>query len=349
MKLYVAAIIGALGVWYLYDPGVDVIETASQIAPAQNPLRGAQSLVVQEAARKLDFSELDKPFSKSTEGTEIAGRLTLDDNGDLIIDDQLKAYFDYFLSAVGQVTPEDAIRRLHLLFTKNLPEQAAQQAMATLEGYLAFKEASFDLMAQPIDRERASSDAEYRVQRLEYGLNTLKTLRREHMEADAADAFFKEDESFADYTLANQKIALDDSLTIAERRELRAQARTVLPEEMAEIAQRQEEQAFKQQGLQELIKEQADVKEIAQYAYENFTPEEAEGLVEHYEQQAQMKAQYNVYRDQVSQLQKQGLSEADFNQAKDNLANQYFTPDQVSMVKAWDLGMAQNTAVVDSE
>lgn len=344
MKYYIAAVVGALSIFYFYEPNVEVIETASVATDTQvqriNPMRGAKSLVTQEAGRALDLSELDQPYSPDTSDTEIAGQLRVDENGDLIIDEELKSYFDYFLSSVGQVTPEQAIRRLHLLFAKNLSEEAAQQAMATLEGYLGYKEASFDLMAEPIDSEKARTDKEYRVGRLEYALNALHDLRREHMEPTAADGFFSEDEAFAQYNLANQKISLNEDLTIAERRELRAQNRSNLPQEMAEIAERQETRAQKQQGLQDLIRDGASVDEITQYSYENFTPEEAQGLVEHHQQEAVMKQQYVSYREQYEQLSEQGLSEQDLKQAQDELRNQHFTGDEVSMVLAWDLAKA---------
>lgn len=344
MKYVIAVIVGIVSIWYAYDSNVEVVtnqseETASAQVNRINPLRNAPNLVSQESSRPIDFSELNQPYAPDTIDTEIAGKIRVDENGNLMIDDELKSYFDYFLSSVGQVTPEQAIRRLHLMFAKHLPPEAAQQAMETLEGYLGFKEAMFDLMAEPIDKERAGNDPQYRVDRLEYALTTLQDLRRDHMDPAAADAFFKEEEAYANYNLANQKIALDTSLTVEERRELRAQARANMPEDMAEIAERQETQAHKQQGLQQLIRDGASVDEISQYAYENFSPEEAQGITEHYQQEVQMKQQYAVYREQVEALKQQGLSEADLKQATDELAHQYFTEEQVTMVQAWDLAL----------
>jgi len=341
MKIFVAMVLSALAILYFYEPNYKVTELAGTNAPVLNPLRNAPLIVSTEAGKPLDFSELNQPFSKDAVDTEIAGQLRVDENGNLIVDGQLKAYFDYFLSSVGLVTPEQAIRRLHLLFAKNLPNDAAQQAMTTLEGYLAFKEASFDFLANPIDNGQAQNDAQYRVDQLEYALNGLKDLRREYMDPQAADAFFQEDEAFADYTLATQKIAINGELTILERRELRAQARSSLPVEMAEIAQQQEDRAQTQQGLQELLNNSASTEEVAQYAYEHFSPEEAKGIVEHHQQDAHMKQQYTVYRDQVEQLQQQGLTDQDFDQAKQDLMSQYFNEEQASMVQAWDLATVE--------
>ena len=337
MKVFVALVLSALAIFYFYEPNYKVDDFTDINAPAVNPLRNAPLIVTTEAAKPLDFSELDQPFSKDAVDTEIAGQLRVGEDGNLIVDGQLKAYFDYFLSSVGLVTPEQAIRRLHLLFAKNLPEDAALQAMTTLEGYLAFKEASFDFLANPIDNGKAQNDVQYRVNQLEYALNGLKDLRREYMDPQAADAFFQEDEAFADYTLATQKIAINGELTVLERRELRAQARSNLPVEMAEIAQQQEARAHTQQGLQALLNDSASQEEVAQYAYEHFSPEEAKGIVEHHQQDIYMKQQYSVYRDQVEQLQTQGLSEQDLAQAKQDLMGQYFNEEQASMIQAWDL------------
>lgn len=339
MKPYMIAVAGLLALLFFYESNVQIVETDTEIATQLNPMRGAASLVNNEHNRKLDFSELNTPFSQSTQGTEIAGALKVDENGLLIVDTDLKIYFDYFLSSVGQVTPEFAIRRLHLLMAKNLEPSAAKQAMQTLEGYLAFKEASFDLLSEPLDASLSTTDPQYAVDRLDYALNSLKTLRREHMSESDAEGFFKEDESFADYTLANQRAALDTSLSIVERRELRAQAKFLLPEEMAIIAQEQETKAINQQGFQQLLKDDASIDSLSQYAYEHFSAQEAEGLVEHYQQERQLKQLYAVYREQVEALKDQGLSTADLKQAQADLAEQYFDSEQVSMVQAWDLAM----------
>jgi lipase chaperone LimK len=337
MKPFIIAVSGLLILLFFYESNVQVVEIDTPQSTLKNPMRGAASIVSHEKNRKLDFSELNAPFSKDTQGTEVAGALKVDDNGMLIVDTDLKIYFDYFLSSVGQVTPEFAIRRLHLLIAKNLPEQAAKHAMQVLEGYLAFKESSFDLLSQPLDSSLANSDPQYRVERLEYALNSLKTLRREHMDEDDAEGFFKEDEAFSQYTLANQRAALNTDLSIDERRELRAQAKSLLPEDMALIVQEQETKAVSQQGFQQLLKDDSSIDSLSEYAYEHFSAQEAESLVEHYQQERQLKQQYKVYREQVESLKNQGLSLQDLKQAQTDLAEQYFDAEQVSMVQAWDL------------
>lgn len=340
MKYLVAAVLGFLTLLFFYSPSSDWVIDPS---PEQtlNPLRGAPTLVQHELRQSLDFSELDEPFSPDSIDTEISGQLRVDENGNLIVDEQLKGYFDYFLSSVGLVTPEQAIRRLHLLIAKNLSDEAAEQAMDVLQGYLAFKEASFDLMAEPIDTVRASSDAEYRVNQFEYAVTTLENLRREYLDPVVADAFFKEEEAFARYNLANQKIGLNTTLSREERLELRAQARSQLPQEIADIAEQQETQAQKQQDLQKMVKDGASLDDINQYVYANFSAEEAQGISEYYQQELHMKQQYTLYRQHLDSLQQQGLSTEDLQQAQSELIQQYFTADQVSMVQAWDLALVQ--------
>lgn len=339
MKPYMITATGLLTLLFFYESNVQIVQTEPAIVQHQNPMRDAASLVGNEKKRTLDFLELNTPFSKDTQGTDIAGTLKVDKNGMLIVDTDLKSYFDYFLSSVGQVTPAFAVRRLHLLIAKNLPKPAAQQAMEILEGYLAFKEASFDLLSEPLDTSLSTTNPQYAVDRLDYALTSLKALRREHMSESDAMSFFKEDETFADYTLANQKAALDTSLSIDERRELRAQAKFLLPEDIALIAQEQEIKAIKQQGFQQLLKDGAGIESLSEYAYENFSAQEAEGLVEYYQQERQLKQEYAVYREQVEALKERGLSIADLKQAKADLAEQYFDSEQVSMVQAWDMAI----------
>lgn len=323
--------------WTMVDRSVSVFENEASVVI--NPLRDAPKLVSQVVLQPLDFSELDKPFSADSEGTEIAGQLRIDDAGDLIVDGELKAFFDYFLSSVGQVTAEQAIHRIHLLAAKQLPSAAAQQAMQTLQDYLAFKEASIDLMAKPIDQNLVQTDPNYRLQQLEYALNSLVTLRREYMDANAAAAFFKDEEAYGEYTIQTQRISLNDQLSEADAQQQRILARENLPEKMRVIITEQENRAQAIQGLQALMNEAADHEQVSQYAYANFDSEEAQSVLENYSSEQALKVQYQQYRQQLERLTEQQLSAEQFEDAKAQLAQQYFKQDQLSIVQAWDFAL----------
>lgn len=330
------------GLWLLNRDPVAIELHPETFGSGQNPMRGAPELARKVANQPLDLAELETPFAPDAVGTEVDGQLRIDEYGDLIVDTQLKSFFDYFLSSVGQVTPEQAIRRIQLHILRDLEEPAASKARQVLQNYLAFKEASLDLMGQPIDREKVETDKNYRHEQLKYALRQLKQLRREHMGDAEATAFFMDEEAYGDYTIRNQSISLNEELSDQEKRQQRQLAQAQLPEHMREHIIKQEKQAQRSQALTKLLAQSPTVDELSNFAYEHYSAEEAENLVNHYEQEFQFKQRYQVYRQAVDELEQKGLTEAQLQGEMESLASRYFEDYQLSMVRALDQGLAQS-------
>lgn len=321
---------------YLFSNSA-TIYSSNDLAVSSNPLRGAQTILADVSNQTLDFSLLDTPYSKDSVGTEIAGLIRTDESGQLIVDTEFKAFMDYFLSSVGQVTPQEALQRLRLHFYQDLPEDAANQAMEILKNYLAFKENSFDALARPIDSERSEYDANYRYSVLEQGLQSLYDLRRDHLGGEIAQALFVEDEAYAQYTLTRMKADLDESLSIEEREQLKELAKAELPAKMYEIINRQEQQAKAMQAYTNLLADDASTEDVRAFAFENFDSEQAQAIIEDYQAQKVLKDKYHQFNQAVIQLNSQGLDKISEQQAIEDIASQYFTSDEYSMIQAWQL------------
>lgn len=321
---------------YLFNNSA-TIYSSNDLAVSSNPLRGAQTILADISNQTLDFSLLDTPYSKDSVGTEIAGLIRTDESGQLIVDTEFKAFMDYFLSSVGQVTPQEALQRLRLHFYQDLPEDAANQAMEILKNYLAFKENSFDALARPIDSERSEYDANYRYSVLAQGLQSLYDLRRDHLGGEIAQALFVEDEAYAQYTLTRMKADLDESLSIEEREQLKELAKAELPAKMYEIINHQEQQAKAMQAYTNLLADDASTEEVRAFAFENFDSEQAQAIIEDYQAQKVLKDKYHQFNQAVIQLNSQGLDKISEQQAIEDIASQYFTSDEYSMIQAWQL------------
>src|SRR5690554_7854100 len=94
------------------------------------------------------------PIAPSLAGTDIDGALQADENGQLIVNLEVRDFFDYFLSTVGEVSPETAIGQIQQMARQHLPESAAQQALALLDQYLDYKQASLAVMQTELDPAR---------------------------------------------------------------------------------------------------------------------------------------------------------------------------------------------------
>lgn len=320
----------------------DVTVYSSSHSPAlQNPLRGAINTLAKVNEQPLDFSQLETPYSNDSLDTQIAGLIRVDEHGNLIVDTEFKSFMDYFLSSVGQVTPEDALQRMRLHFYKQLPEQAAIQAMDVLKNYLAFKEHSFDALAQPIDSDRTEYDNHYRYDKLQQGLQTLYDLRRTHFGEEMAHALFIDDEAYAQYTLTNMKTDLDPSLSIAERQQIKDLAKAQLPEEMASIIKQQEDQAKAMQAYTDLLDQNPTVEQMRDFAFSTFDSEHAQAIVSDYESQLVIKQKYNHFHEEQQRIINQGLDARTQQQAIQAIALEIFTADEYSMVQAWQMAEQQ--------
>ncbi|MFT6260991.1 MAG: lipase chaperone LimK [Bermanella sp.] len=336
--IFAIGLLVLLSLGYIFSNESNVY-TSNELPKPQNPLRNSKQLVEKVNTLALDFSELDTPYSLDSIDTEIAGLIRVDDTGNLVIDGELKSFIDYFLSSVGQVTPEQALQRMRLHIHQQLPKLAAKQAMTILTDYLAYKEFAFDALAQEVDAQRSEIDAQYRFEKLQQGLQTLYDIRRTHLGEHIANAMFFEDESYAQYTITNMRTDLNGELSDEERQIIKENARQQLPQKMADIIQYQEQEIATMQAYNNQIAEQPTIDVMREFAYQNFGSEQAEEIVNDYQNQLNLKQSYNQYNEAVKDIYAQNLTPESQKIEILSLAKSYFTDEEYSMVKAW--GMAE--------
>ena len=127
------------------------------------------------------------PGPSSLAGTDVDGGLAVDAAGDLVLDEDVRRFLDYFLSATGE-EPDAVIRaRIAAAIDARLPARAARQAHELAERYVGCR-----------DRARAlSADGDLAAR-----LAAVRDLRRGCLGDDAAAALFAEEDAEADRALA---------------------------------------------------------------------------------------------------------------------------------------------------
>ncbi len=144
---------------------------------------------------------------RSLRGTRTDGGLAVDGAGRFVPTIDARRLFDYFLTASGEVPDAELHARVEREIGRRLAPEAARDAVALFERYLAYRE-----------RVRALATVEVPdADDLEVRLATLVALRREMLGPRAADAFFTAEEADARRMLEARKIAADDSLSVEER------------------------------------------------------------------------------------------------------------------------------------
>ncbi|MCP5212714.1 MAG: hypothetical protein H6998_17485 [Hahellaceae bacterium] len=170
-------------------------------------------------------------YAPSLIGTEVDGELKLDDNGNLVVALEVKDFFDYFFSAVGEVSLDDAVNQIQRQAELRLPPNGVEQVMNLLENYMAYQYAMQDVMAAPL-LPTDQQDYHYYSKVMAQTFEQIKSIRRDYFSPEAADAFFAMEERFSEYAVETIKIRADDSLSEAEKQQKVLALEAEMPEQM---------------------------------------------------------------------------------------------------------------------
>lgn len=155
--------------------------------------------------------------SGSLRGSQPDGLLAWTGDGRLIANRELRRLLDYYLSSIGELDA-DAIRVLlgTQLGAQYSPIQVAQ-VMVIFDRYRDYQ------LVLMHDSPIANLSAQ---------LTQLHELRLRYLGAEIADAFFRDDENYAAYTLAQRDLKTDPHLTAEQRAARLAELDTTLPESL---------------------------------------------------------------------------------------------------------------------
>lgn len=138
----------------------------------------------------------------SLEGTDPDGEVTADAGGHLVIDLELRRLFDHFLAASGEEPIATMRARIIAALRARLPAVAADEAIAILDRYLAYRDAARRLA--PTSDPRA-------------GLDQAHDLRARMFSPAVVKAFFADEEAATYAALARHDVLADTALSPAER------------------------------------------------------------------------------------------------------------------------------------
>ena len=200
----VALVVGLAGVAALIgsregrDPAAPSVGRATEHAPVEPvvPLATGEQPAEQRAGRP-----------RSLRGTRTDGGLLVDADGRFVPTLEARRLFDYFLTTEGELEPGALRTRIVREIERRLPSDAARDATALLDRYLAYREAV---------RQRAAASPQDGDD-LEGRLAMLGALRRELLGETVATTFFGEEEADARLLLETRRILGDRTLSPEER------------------------------------------------------------------------------------------------------------------------------------
>ncbi|MFG5862995.1 lipase secretion chaperone [Metapseudomonas sp. CR1201] len=195
--------------------------TATPTTPAPTPSSQSEALAPTMQAPEV------RAMPASLSGTQVDGRFHLDSDGNLLITEDIRRIFDYFLSIQGEESLSSSIQRLRDYMAGQLDDPAESQAMALLNQYLDYKR-------QLVQLERDMP--------LLADLNALRqreaavqALRARIFSAEAHQVFFALEEAYNAFTLQRLEIQRS-SLDPAAKAAAIDQLRSALPDELQALA-----------------------------------------------------------------------------------------------------------------
>lgn len=234
--LFLASLGGLLYLQPLDEPAAPAAQHTRTTAPVTDaPLVDLQPLREDSTPKTAAPTDLPASFA----GTRIDGTFRVDDSGNLVISEDIRRIFDYFLAAIGEEPLRTSVARLQTYITSQLPLPARDQALALLDSYLDYKR---ELIQFERDLPQMGNlDA---LRQREAG---VQALRARLFSSEVHQAFFAREEAYNQFTLQRLAIQHDRELDDAAKAAAVDQLRDSLPPEMQDAILPQLQNDLRQQ------------------------------------------------------------------------------------------------------
>ena len=292
----------------------------------------AKSTVVTENGELWINGKKFTDLPRSLRGTEIGGNLRVDDQGNLIIEAEVKELFDYFLNTIGELPMEDVIARLTQGIMEFLPPLAADQAIEILNNYLAYKTATGKIPYEDYSLSNEKLDLNHYA----HVMSERSLLRRQYMGETVADAFWKDSESYDQFTLERTRIEGDTTLSAQEKSELISSFEADLPEQYREAREKFTKLESINKTVQALEQRHASQQEIAEAWREQYGEDAAVRYQELQQQREVWNQRYNDYTLKRQAIIQSPLDNNDQNVAIQDLQQKLFDETEQKRVQSLD-------------
>jgi lipase chaperone LimK len=174
----------ALCAWWAGAGHVASPLTATSAAPAVPVATPAAPHAEAPTAESLPAPmQAARVLPASLQDTEADGSWRADARGNLVVDRAVRRRFDYWLSTVGELTPEAIGTQVLAAARRELPSAAAGQLQTLWSHYVDLQRHAWQRAAQPGD------PATWRA-----ALEERQSVRRQLLGRDAAEAFYADEE-----------------------------------------------------------------------------------------------------------------------------------------------------------
>ena len=181
----------------------------------------------------------------------------LDNQGHLIVDNDVREIFDYFLAGLGEETLASLLARIRAYIDHTLAPPAAEEARGLLENYIVMLNALSEWEgAQP---PNSNQDIEAMAERLQ----ALRDIRVAYLGVTVAEAFYGEEARYDQYTLDQLTILQSEALNDSQKADQITRLQADLPDDLRQSLQ-QADQAIQLHKLTSEVKASGSEEELYQ-------------------------------------------------------------------------------------
>lgn len=341
-KIIILLLVALLG-FYFYttkNKEIVVVENGNtyQIANSvteQEVYQNNPEKLSQVVMTDLDF-ERDKkllenlPYSLWSAGSP--EKLTLDENGSLVIDMKLRSLIDFYLSALGEEELKIIIMRIKYSLKEQLNSGDFALALSILDSYIQYENAKEALVER------------YNLELNGYSLEAMKKVRQEifglreiHLSEDVSNAFFKKEDEYDTYMLKRMEISNSSEFSDEYKNELLMDLDASAPQWILDQNNKSNVIEKNRAIEKKMIEEGATEEDIQSYREEKFGIEIANKKKDLDEKRELWKERVDNYQNKIKDVinnDNYTVEERDI--FINDLRNNYFDEKEIRRIKALD-------------
>lgn len=337
---------GCAALWYFTtgqpEPAPSRPTARSATAVANDFIQTGYTPQPQGGHRILRFSTLQEyeavsrygRLPASLTGANVNWNIGANANGKLNLSADLAALFEFFLSAHTEEGLATSLGRIEEYLRSQLPEAAAAEALQILRGYLAYKQ-GLTRFEPSTDRASNAQDAQMAtLADVKAAMARRSAARRQHLGAEVADVFFKNDEAYDTYTILRLEANANTALSAADKEAAIVAAEQLLPPDKRARAQQERKEAELNKRIAALQAQGGNADAIRALRTELYGAQEAQRLAVVDQEQAAWAARLQNYRNAKDGIQNQvGLSPDAKALALEELEKSRFSPEELREVR----------------
>ncbi|MFH7766334.1 lipase secretion chaperone [Acinetobacter sp. BSP-28] len=304
----IIACLGALLLWLAPSQSVaEKTESVQTMDVQSNPV------LPQPASTTADRAWM----SHSQQDTEVNCQLRLDNANRLIVNEQTRNCFEYFITQYGEKDIQQIKHDFKAYIQQNYKAPALTQILDLWDRYMNYRQKLGNLQAPNIDKE----DPKY----YQSVYAEMKNLRKQLFSDYEIEGLFGTEDTYHEYTLNRMTVLADKKLNEAQKAQKLKDLFNQLPEDWKENL----EQLNKLEDLRKLT---ADIKarggsadEIHRMRMNLVGPEATQRLEKLDVQRSDWKNKVNNYLNERDNIMKSGMSDNAKQQAVQQLKAQHFS------------------------